>query len=38
VSRRIRRPSAAGELNVFRITAPDIDGKPPAGSYLNMFK
>jgi hypothetical protein len=38
VSRRPRRLSAAAELNVFRITAPDIDGIPPPGSYLNMFK
>jgi hypothetical protein len=38
VSRQPRRLSVAAELNVFRITAPDIDGKPTAGAYLNTFK
>jgi hypothetical protein len=38
VSRRRRRLSLAAELNVFRITAPDIDGKLTADAYLNMFK
>jgi len=38
VSRVLRRPAVAAELNVFRITWPDIDGKRYAGPYLNMFK
>jgi len=38
VSRPLRARSGAAKLNVFRITAPDIDGKPRAGAYLNVFK